>query len=338
MIARALTSAFVLAALLLAAPAARADPIACDVDALKTAIDDANLDPVADTIELPAGCTFTLTTVDNSTLLGPNGLPIVETAVTIEGNGATLRRDGAAPAMRLFELKHGAALTLEDLTLTGAMGDLGGAILASCGSPRPVVVLRRTVFRSNNAAGGAAVFGCPAITVDDSLFVGNAARQGGGAMTLAGPGGEITNTTFAGNVADGLGGGAVHVDPGVPVALRNVTVVGNSAATAGGGVVGTILQNSIVASNTPDNCAVAIDAVGRNLAFPASDTSCQDAEVSGPFDYVTGDPRLQALGDYRRRGDGRELPRGRPARQATSGGPWLRPRRSGGRAGAADMR
>ena len=44
-----------------------------------------------DTIELPVDVTITLTAVDNTTT-GENGLPVVASAITINGNGATIER------------------------------------------------------------------------------------------------------------------------------------------------------------------------------------------------------------------------------------------------------
>jgi hypothetical protein len=290
-----------LAALLCIAPAAPAAPIGCTVADLESAIDDANANADPTTIELPAGCTYTLTTADQLPS-GPTGLPAVTSPLTILGNAATLRRDPGAPPMRFFDVPEGGSLSLADLTLTGGTvaspGRHGGAISANCQeSATPVLSLRRTTFLANGAGVGGAIRSCARFTVEDSLFAGNGAGSGG-AMFLDGAGGVISNTAFTGNVADQTEGGAVLVLPGVAVLLRHVTVVGNAAATAGGGVVGTILQNSLVASNTPDNCATPIDAQGANLAFPASDTSCAEAEVTPPGDFVAGDPKLQPLAVY----------------------------------------
>ena len=47
-----------------------------------------------------AGSTQTLTTVNNSTY-GPTGLPVISSAITIEGQGSTIRRDSAAPEFRI---------------------------------------------------------------------------------------------------------------------------------------------------------------------------------------------------------------------------------------------
>src|SRR4051794_31037338 len=56
-----------------------------------------------DTIVLGAGCTYTLSAVDNS-WYGPNGLPEVAGDVTVEGHGATIARSSApgTPPFRLF--------------------------------------------------------------------------------------------------------------------------------------------------------------------------------------------------------------------------------------------
>ena len=45
----------------------------------------------ADTIRLPVGSTQTLTTVNNTTY-GPTGLPVIISAITIEGNDSTIKR------------------------------------------------------------------------------------------------------------------------------------------------------------------------------------------------------------------------------------------------------
>src|SRR5437588_11561204 len=54
----------------------------------------ANANYQANTIVLAAGSTYTLTQVNNF-WFGPTGLPPVSSTLTIEGNGAVLRRDPA---------------------------------------------------------------------------------------------------------------------------------------------------------------------------------------------------------------------------------------------------
>ena len=55
----------------------------------------------ADTIRLPVGSTQTLTTVNNSTY-GPTGLPVISSAITIEGKNSTIQRESSAPELPHF--------------------------------------------------------------------------------------------------------------------------------------------------------------------------------------------------------------------------------------------
>ncbi|MGH2875244.1 MAG: hypothetical protein ACRDNJ_12290, partial [Solirubrobacteraceae bacterium] len=110
LIRAALPGALIGTALALGGPgvsrAAAPIPAACsgtkgDVASLVAAIDLANSSPGADTVTLGAGCTYTLTAIDNY-WYGPNGLPAIASDVTVEGNGATITRSLLAPDMRLF--------------------------------------------------------------------------------------------------------------------------------------------------------------------------------------------------------------------------------------------
>jgi hypothetical protein len=84
-------------------------PIACtDVAGLISAIITANSNGEADTITLAPDCTYTFLAEDNDTD-GPNGLPPITSEIFIDGNRATLTRDGGAPAFRFFRL--GAAIS-----------------------------------------------------------------------------------------------------------------------------------------------------------------------------------------------------------------------------------
>src|SRR5437764_2484976 len=72
------------------------------------------------TVDLAASCTYTLTVRDNATDNG-NGLPIVRTPITINGNHSTVARSSAAttPLFRRFEVATSGALTLHRLPATG---------------------------------------------------------------------------------------------------------------------------------------------------------------------------------------------------------------------------
>ena len=168
-----------------------------DVASLKSAISTANTSgPGPDTIELGAGCVYTLTAVDNN-WYGPNGLPAIASDVTIDGNGATITRDTSQPAFRFFfvgadpgstahhtenYVTPGAGtLTLNNVTLSGGRAN-GGS--------------------SNGGGGGAgmggAIFSQGTVRISGSTLTGNVAQGGSASDTAAGQGGG------------GIGAGSPH--------------------------------------------------------------------------------------------------------------------------------
>ena len=68
-----------------------------------TAINDANAGGGSNVVQLGAGCTYTLTAVNNN-WYGPNGLPAIASNITIDGDGATIARSRASgtPTFRFF--------------------------------------------------------------------------------------------------------------------------------------------------------------------------------------------------------------------------------------------
>ena len=83
----------------------------------------------ADTIVLPTGSTQSLTAVDNTTH-GPTGLPVIRSAVTIQGRNSTIQRESSAPEFRILAVASSGDLTLHYTTVTGAeyYGGVGGGI------------------------------------------------------------------------------------------------------------------------------------------------------------------------------------------------------------------
>jgi hypothetical protein len=162
-----------------------------DPSSLAAAINDANVASSASTIQLGAGCTYTLTKIDNY-WYGPNGLPAIASAITIDGNGATIARSaaGQTPAFRFFFVganplvnhwvSPGAGdLTLNDVTLTGGLasggtgscGGGGGAGMGGAIFSQGIVVLDASTVDANTAAGGAG---------SQSALLGPCAGGGGG--------------------------------------------------------------------------------------------------------------------------------------------------------------
>jgi predicted outer membrane repeat protein len=189
----------------------------------------------ADTIVLPAGSTFTVSNAYAAD--GRSYARIIDSKITIEGNGATIQRSSApgTPAFRFFDVIAGGELILRDLTLrngqTGPFQD-GGAILVRDGDLR----------------------------LDSCTLTGNTAAGDGGAIhsqtsNLAGTDTYIINSTFSGNSA-GDQGGAIHNYRGA-TRLISTTITGNTAGGAGSGVssfpsaadTGTRVQTSIISGN-----------------------------------------------------------------------------------------
>ncbi len=163
-----------------------------DPASLIAAINSANAAGGSNTVQFGAGCTYTLTAVDNN-WYGPNGLPAIASDITIEGNGATIARAVSAPKFRFFfvgadlasastdnYVSPGAGrLTLEDVTLSGG--------LAKGGTP---------IGGGGGAGMGGAIFSQGTVIIDDSTLTGNTAQGGA-----------------SGNQGLGDGGGGIGTEP-----------------------------------------------------------------------------------------------------------------------------
>ncbi|HEV7494475.1 choice-of-anchor Q domain-containing protein [Baekduia sp.] len=222
--------AILVAALL--CPAAEAAPLAADctdttgdVTSLIAAITAANATGAPDVIALGAGCTYTLTAVDNH-WYGPNGLPPIASDITLDGHGATLTRALAAPKFRLlfvgadptkpatlnYTTPGAGRLTVRDLTLADgyakggdANGGGGGAGMGGAIFSQGTVIVQNTTLTRNTAQGGwaanpAAGTGGGGIGTDSS----GAAGGGFGAGTF---GGAAGGTSTSVNRLGGGGGG-----------------------------------------------------------------------------------------------------------------------------------
>jgi len=211
-------------------------------------INTANGNDEADTINLTAGATYTLVSV-NSALTGSNGLPIIAldgvpaNSLTINGNGATITRDAAAPTFRFLAVDTNAVAILNDLTLTnGNAVDSnfgGGAIFNSGGT----LTLNRCTLSGNSCDGfGGAILSntTGALNIADSTISGNSVTNAGGtnAGGISNFSGTLTmlNSTVSGNIVTsnvGATGGGIE-NRGTMV-LTNCTISGNQCIEIVGG-------------------------------------------------------------------------------------------------------
>jgi hypothetical protein len=283
-------------------PAAAATvTVACgDVAGLKAAITAA---APGDTISLAAGCSYPLVAADNASGSGANGLPVINKALTIEGNNATISR-AAAAQFRFFEMLASANLTLSKVTLSngslnGASGvTIGGAIFNRQGT----LTIKSSTLSGNKAPVGGAIYNSGPVSITGTTFVGNSSgNEVGGAIYNSFDTINVTNSSFFNNSA--FSGSAIVTATTVNVV--NSTFSGNDAASGpqGGALYnipsGTLnLQNSIVANNTGGNCTTAtfggapVTDGGRDITWP--DTTCPGLNVDPNLGPLTknGGPTL----------------------------------------------
>lgn len=215
---------------------------------LIAAIESANVSTEPDTVQLGAGCRYTVTAAHNN-WYGPNALPAIASDVTIEGNGSTIARNPLlTPAhFRFFYVgadrddytSPGAGrLTLRELTLSGGSaqgggsnGGGGGAGLGGAIFNQGVLVVERSTLVQNFAVGGSAVGvtaagrGGGGIGSDSPGGANVLAGGGFGTPPLGGFGGPTGGTSSSMDFNGGAGGGA---------GFRTGQIGGNGSNTAGG--------------------------------------------------------------------------------------------------------
>src|SRR5215468_11165207 len=186
-----------------------------------------------DTIVLPANAKVMLsnsyvtryntrfgTTVSST----PAGLPRITSQITIEGNGATIVRQGNAPAFGLIDVRGNfdllgsrvtpGDLTLQSVTLSG--GSSFGGLYSSFGG---TVSIENSIVSGNTGSG---VSNNGTLTVERSTISGNTdgGVSNGGTLTIA-------NSTISGNTSNSGGGGVYNY--GGRLAISNSTISGNRA-------------------------------------------------------------------------------------------------------------
>jgi hypothetical protein len=229
------------------AQVAHAAAISCTTSSLISAIKTANSTSGGGTVTLPTGCTFKLTTVNN-TVQGSNGLPVITNKVTVNGNGATITRSSGAPNFRFFfvsSVAPGGNLTLNSLTLSNGAAPVtienhgGGAIMNRRRLSVTHVTFLDNVDLIPGSAGGGGIDNHDGgqATISKSTFIDNSAEEGGAIedeATVPGAFLNISQSTFSNNTATKYGGGGVENQPGGNDTLTADTFVGNTALEGGG--------------------------------------------------------------------------------------------------------
>lgn len=265
-----------------------------------------------DFIELSGN--VTLTKADNAPVLkGPNGLPVITTIITIEGNGWGIDRSGTASKFRIFHVGSTGDLTLRNVSVLNghvtadSTYPAGGGGVLNDGILRVIdaTIAANQVTGNGSVASGGGISNNGAMTIRSSTIGGNTATSatdhalGGGIAGGVGSTGSVSNSTVSGNsvhsaVGTASGGGLWTL--GGEFAIASATLSGNSASGAGTGGAAlvcqptTTIQWSIIGNSSGDNCSgPGPTELGPNQA---DDLTC--GTIS---DFLTGlDPTLSDNG------------------------------------------
>ena len=224
----------------------------CNVPDLITAINNANSNPSASTLELASACVYTLTAVDNTATssfgsstfeYGDNGLPQISTPITINGNGATIVRASGAPDFRIFFVAETGSLTINDLTLENGFADEPGSAFPSSGGAIYVdgstLETNNATLRDNQASfhGGAIfVWGSTTTTINGSVIDNNSAPHGGGIFIYSSSGLLTINDSEVTNNSATTAGGGISLEYGAELDIHNSLIAHNHANRHGGGI------------------------------------------------------------------------------------------------------
>jgi predicted outer membrane repeat protein len=266
-----------------------------DVQALITAIEDAHSSSGAVTIDLASSGDYQLTAEYTGDSSSGNGLPAITGEVTIQGNGATIRRDPDSENFRIFEIEPGGSLHLEGLTVSGGQTQLdGGGIFNSQGH----LTLTDSEIINNTALYGAGIAAHNNATIEmiDTHISGNASGYGGGGIyVISNSTIEVTDSVIDSNTATFGPGGGIYVFQG-EVDLIGSTLDGNAALDGGGisnssGKV-TLTDSTVRDNSANDNGGGIYNSIGQ-LTLTASTVHFNTSNGSGGGIYNEGSLELE---------------------------------------------
>ncbi len=273
----------------------------------------------ADIIDLQTNVTLT---VVNNTTSGYNGLPVVSSAITIQGNGNTISRQAGTPDFRIMFVGSGGNLTLNSATISGGVAsgatpanrggaiNVFGALLTVTNSTlsgntstsyggaiearySTVTVSNSTLSGNSGAVNGGGIFArASRVAVTDSVLSGNSAANGGG-ISVRSSTITVSNSTLSGN--SGTFGGGIRA-LSASLAISNSTLSGNSAANSGGGVSvassNVMVSDSALSGNSAATRAGGLYAYSASLTISNSTLSGNSAGASGGGIQVRNSPTI----------------------------------------------
>jgi hypothetical protein len=265
----------------------------------------------ADTINLPAGGLFTLTTSYSYQAYSDTGLPPIDSAITIEGNGSEITRDGAAPDFRIMAVSATGNLTLKTTRLSNGYSQEDGGGLYNEG----YALLQNSQISGNGAYddGGGAENDGGTLIIENSTFDFNDAGSHGGGIANE-DGGDLTITLgsrITDNTALDNGGGIDQDNTGGPITIADSTISGNEAYAGGGlyayaggliTITGTVIDNNkadIAGGGIATYRATLLIENGTSITgnkatygggtdFYLSDVTITDSDITGNTGYYQG--------------------------------------------------
>ncbi|MFH8739278.1 hypothetical protein [Streptomyces sp. NPDC017964] len=220
--------------------------VRCKTSALIAAITRANTQGFGK-LSLAKGCVYDFT----APFSGDDATPPITVPVTIDGNGATLRRGTTAHLFRLLDVATGGRATLSDLKIENGnvTGDGGGLLVQNGGTLHATSVLVKGNTASNNG-GGLESLGTLRL-VRSRVANNNAAGSGGGISSEGAT--SVISTSIEGNTASRFFGGGVFNDGLITITRSSIT--GNRVTAGDGGGLWNNYQMTVNDSTIVDNTA-----------------------------------------------------------------------------------
>jgi predicted outer membrane repeat protein len=282
----------------------------CTEQALIDAIHSANGDGHPSEIQLPADCPYTLHSVDNTQILNGetlrNGLPVINSEITIRGNNAVIDIQPAPGEMPFghFFVAPEHDLNLYDLTLSNGVRPMGGAVVNHSGDffAYNVQFLDNFAYPGGDgvAKGGAiySFFGRVRILAG-SVFQGNFAGETmgsganlGGAVYAINANLLINESSFVENYAAGNGGAVYNrrtpadLEGGL-VTIQSAEFLQNQALQDGGAIYlmeegdGAIIVTSTFTQNDANRYGGAIYSQDSDLTADQTEFTSNQAASGG---------------------------------------------------------
>lgn len=251
----------------------------------------------ADSVVLPDGSAQTLTQVNNVIDIysgyGPNGLPVVISDITIQGNGSTIVRAPDAEPFRIVAIGTAGHLRLRQTTIRGGLltgsASGSGAGLANDGQ---LTLTDSTVSGNSSDHEGGGIDNSGTLNLTNSTVSGNFSQSSGGGInnelgTLSLFNSVVARNTSqnGGGIVGSEGGGGIHNGYAGTLSLKDSSVSGNTSGFFGGGISTRGKLVHLIDSTVSGNSS---GGTGGGIESDEGDVSLHGSTVSGNTSALEG--------------------------------------------------